>query len=311
MHLYQQQEDNERLFAKENKAETLKMHKDVLMAPCLAKFEADMAIEVEYFSEEGEFREDLAEISHGIEEMDAERVIWNILSTVILDGQITLQGIMGMYFEQIDVAMAFRKGRVLEPFIEAVLVNPLVSFKRVGKYLSLVREGELKLDITNYAYVLPPLMVEPVVTNGKAGYDTIPFHVITGGKLKQHGGEVCLDHINRLNAVQYTVDNRIFSFTQPKFNAEPKYLEKIARYESELEVNNRRKQFNLWLQELPEKLAVLRNTGNTFYYKHRYCIRGRSYLKAWHLDFIGNKFIRALVNTTDAEAIEGADYYIK
>jgi len=310
MFMYEQQIRNERKFAKENKDQVLLNHKDTLMKPCLAYFEDLMSKPVPFTNDANELRKDLIEIMPAVYSMNAKNVIWRILSTVILDRQITLQAVLGMYFESIDVDMPYRKGRVIEPFIDAVLASPYVELKQMGKYLHLVCNQNINLDVSNYAYVLPSLTNEPVLTNKGAGYETTPFHVITGGKLKQHDNELCLDHINRLNAVNYTADTRIMEFTTPTFSIKPKYLEKVSRYETEVEVESRRKQFNLWKDQLPQKLEVLEETGNKFHFKNRYCIRGRTYVKAWHLDYIGNKFIRALVNTSVKEKVEGANKYL-
>lgn len=310
MFMYKQQLDNERKFAKENKAEALLNYKDKLMSPCMAHFEAWKSEPVPFIDESGKLRQDLVEIIPAIYKLDAEATIWHILSSVILGNQLTLQAVMGMYFERIEVEMPYRKGRVIEPFIAAVLASPYIELQQLGKYLHLVCTQEINLPLTEYAYVLPTLSFEPVKTNKDAGYETIPFHVITGGKLKQHSGEVCLDHINRLNAVNYTTDNRIMSFTQPTFDSEPKYLDKESRYETEVETEGRRKQFTMWEEQLPHKLAVMQETGNKFHFKNRYCTRGRTYVKAWHLDYIGNKFIRAIVNTSVKEHVEGANKYL-
>jgi len=310
MFMYKQQIANEREFAKENKAEVLLNYKDTLMLPCMAHFEAYLSKPTAFVDETGKLRQDLTEIIPAVYKLDAKATIWHILSTVILDRQLTLQAVMGMYFDRIEVDMPYRKGRVLEPFLEAVLASPYIKLQQLGKYLHLVCTQELNLDVSDYAYVLPSLTCEPVETNKAAGYETMPFHIITGGKLKQHDGELCLDHINRVNAVNYTTDKRIMNFTQPTFDSEPKYLDKESRYETEVETESRRKQFTMWEEQLPHRLAVLEKTGNKFHYKNRYCTRGRTYVKAWHLDYIGNKFIRALVNTSVKERVEGANKYL-
>lgn len=305
-----QQHTLETKYAKHNRTEVLDAFKSDLLAPCLAYVEAWKQREINWFTPTGEMRKDLVEIVPEINRMDAEEVCWKILSTVLLDRNVTLQAIFGMFYNTIKVDMPYRKGRVLEVFIDAVEHSPFVELRMVGKYLNLCCTRKTLVDTANYSYVLPSLTYSPVLSNNNAGYESNQFHVITGGSLKQHDGDLCLDHINRMNAVCYSVDTRITRFTEPTFSDEPKWLSSKARYENPVEIEARRKQFNQWKDELPSRVNLLMRGSNRFFYKHRNDTRGRTYVKAWHLDFIGNKYARALVNPTIREHAEGVSDYI-
>lgn len=307
--MYNRQLQNELLFAKENKVQIIMKYKDSLMKPCLAFFEKwKNDFNLEDFT--GKRKGQQAVVHPIVLEMDAERVIWTIISSVIVEKRMTIQGVMGIFFERIKTDFPYHKGLVLEPFIQAVLASKHIIFKKEDKYLYLVCTKTLKTDVSKYAHVLPALQVEPVKTNKRAGYETIPFHVITGGKLNQHDGEVCLDHINRLNASTYSIDKRIWDYIRPKFDKGPKFLKKKGRNEKKIEILRRREQFELKLEQTPHKLLVLMEAGNRFHYLNYYCTRGRTYIKAHHLDFIGDKHIRAVVSTSTKELTTGVKDYV-
>ena len=299
-----QQDLNELVYAKSNRNLVLAGYKETLVAPMVAHVNAWLSQEFPF-----DTREDLQEIVLAVQNLDPEEVCWDILCNVLLDGSITLQAVLGMFFHQIECEMAYRKGRVLEVFIDAVLQCPQVELKLVGKYLNLVCKSKVNVNTDTYGYILPALYPEPVTDNSKAGYASAQFHVITGGKLKQNGGELCLDHINRLNFAMYSVDTRLMDLVKPVFESELKWKDKVGRYETEVEVEARLKQFMQFDRELPEKVKIMVDQGNQFFFKNRYDIRGRTYLKAYHFDYVGNKYSRALIHHSTKEHVLGADKY--
>ena len=285
-------------YASHNQGVALEKYKEYLMEPVNQAFEEYL----DDWIEQSITREDLQEIIPEVMKLD---IAWDILTTVLFEGRMSLQSIIGRYWEQIDVSKDFRKGRVLEPFIHAVESSPYIELKQGEKYLELVATKHVKP--TEHGYVLPALYPEEVKSNSDAGYQTVNFHVITGGKLKQHDGEKCLDHINRSNHNMYKIETRLGFMVQPEFDDTPKF--KKGAYETEPMIEERRKDFNRFVDELPSKRDAIIREGNKFCYKHRYDTRGRTYAKAYHFDYIGNKYIRALVQPVTGELVLGSDKY--
>lgn len=286
-------------YAEANRHLVLEKYKAELMEPVTEAFDeyldAWLLASIE--------REDLQEIIPEVMKLD---IAWDILVSVLFEGRMSLQSIIGRYWEQIDVSMVFRKGRVLEPFIHAVEQSPYVELKQGDKYLELVATRTMSKQ-SNHGYVLPALYPEEITDNHSAGYETVNFHVITGGKLKHHDGEKCLDHINRANHNMYKIETRLNYLVQPEFDSTPKW--KKGAYETDAQVEERRKDFIRFTDELPKKRDAIIREGNKFCYKHRYDTRGRTYAKAYHFDYIGNKYIRALVQPVVSEPVTGADKY--
>lgn len=304
--LVDQQKALELKYSKVTSALQLESHKEEFIKPCMEFFHmwCDLHPKLDRTD-----RPDLDDIEQGVLAFtEPEEVIWRILSNSLIKGSTTLQQVVGMYWDDIEVENNFRKGRVMEPFVTAVLKSPFVELKQGDKYLEITAKHALKQQFKN-SYVLPCLYPHAVKTNWDAGYEHEKFHVITGGKDKQHNGEVCLDHINRMAHTGYSLNTRVMFCVENVFDPEPKFVDKKGRYETAKEVIERENDFYIRQTELPERINDLVKLGNKFYFHPRYDYRGRTYLKAYHFDFIGDKYMRAITESTTKQVVEGADKY--
>lgn len=299
------QKELELKYNKENLGTLLEPMKEGLLTQPLAFIDSWLSQEFNFAD-----RPDLIEVVHAIKKLDKEEICWSIMTKVLLDESISIQAAMGMFFMTIGeyVPMPYRRGHVLDVFIHAVCSSGLITIERQGKYnflqatVSMGDRGQRE-----YSYVLPSIVPPKVQSNKNVAYGHM--HVITGGKLKQHDEEVCLDHIQRLSNIPYKVEDRILQMTKPVFEEKPKYKERKGRFETDDEVEERRKEFNRFNRELPTRIKIMQENGNEFYYGHRYDVRLRTYLKAYHFDFIGNKYCRAFVQPLKGKVVNGADEY--
>ena len=295
-------------YAKTTASYHIDSHKDELIKPCMVSFKKWMEEQPKI---DRTNRSDLDDIFIAVCDFaEPEEVIWRILSSALIQGKVSLQQVAGMFWDSIEVENNYRKGRVIEPFITAVLMSPFVELKLGEKYLEITAKQELAVEIKN-SYVLPCLFPHVVKNNWDAGYEHEKFHVITGGKLKQHGGDVCLDHINRMGHTGYSLNTRVMSCVKAEFDPEPKYLEKKGRYETAKDILEREDDFYRKQEELPEMIKDLVELGNKFYFHPRYDNRGRTYLKAYHFDFIGDKYMRAITESTSKQIVAGSDKYFQ
>ncbi len=306
MDKHEVQKQLELKYNKENLGSLLDTSKEGLLAVPLQYINEWLAQDFDYAS-----RPDLIDVVNAVHKLDAEEICWAMMTKVLLDEDISIQGVMGMFFTEIGkhCPMVYRRGHVLNVFIEAVCKSGLIEIKNMGKYNHLIATVSLgDRGQRNYSYTLPSIVPHKVESNRKAAYDHM--HVITGGKLKQHDGELCLDHIERLSNIPYKVEERLLDMTKPVFDETPKYKERIGKYETAEQVEDRRKEFNRFNRELPTRVKIMVDNGNEFYFGHRYCVRLRTYLKAYHFDFIGNKYCRAFVQPVKGELVQGAEEYV-
>lgn len=256
-------------------------------------------------------RPDLIDVMHAVKHLDAEEICWALITKVLLDESISIQGAMGMFFSNIGkyCPMPYRRGHVLNVYIQAICSSGLIEVKNMGKYNHLMATVSMgDRGQRNYGFTLPSIIPHKVKSNRNAAYEHM--HVITGGKLKQHDGELCLDHIERLSNIAYKVEDRLIDMIKPVFEEAPKYKERKGRHETAEEVEERRKDFIQFNHELPTRVYLMMANGNEFYFGHRYDTRLRTYLKAYHFDFIGNKYCRAFVQPVKGKLVTGAEEYV-
>lgn len=256
-------------------------------------------------------RPDLIHVVNSLYQLNTDELCWQLWSTVIVNKEISLQHAFGLVFEKIGkyVEMPYRRGHVLNILLCAVCSTNTVTVERKGKYNYLVSKVHInKPEQDRYGYILPSLVKHIPKNNNKASYDN--KHAITGGRLKTHDNEVCLDHLARLSSIPYQVETRIQQLTQPIFEDAAKYKERLGRFETEEEIEDRRIAFQRFKHELPNKIYIMLSHGNEFYLGHCYDTRLRTYLKAYHFDFVGNKYCRAFVQPKTGAYVDGVQEYL-
>lgn len=212
---------------------------------------------------------------------------------------VTVQSLIGLTFNSVDAEPKVKLA-VGEFLVNALLTNE-------GIDVSYSREIRITSKLDNHlpselGYILPN--ISPVRAKGnKTKYGTFSESVLTGGSLKQHNGELCLDHLNRMNKVEFVLTPELAQLVDMTFEAEPKYKDS-GLIEDASDIAKREKQFRTLKQELAGKCAQLLQYCTRFSYGHKYCTRGRTYLKAYHFNYQSLKFIRGLIQFADGEVIK-------
>ena len=223
------------------------------IAPCLNKLKSLLDKPID--------RPDLEEIHCVRETLNQEEVMWKLFHTVIFGKGTTVQQLLGLYWNQLDMQIGQRKARVMEPFFIALTASPYINVHKKG--VEFIFTSTIEVDVSDCGYVLPCLDLPVVVDNTSIGYGLSHDHVITGHPLKHHDKEICLDHINRLNSTCYKAENRLLSLFKPAFDSTPKL--KGSRYETIEEVSKREEVFNTYEKELPGKIQLMMDQGNKFH----------------------------------------------
>ena len=241
-----------------------------------------------------------------LDEEDLEKIMFKLISTVVLQKSVTAQQLTGMVFNKLRRNIA--KKVIVDILLNAVEACKFIKCRRVGMYLMFESTQALTKEIEDkkkqYSYILPSIDLPLTITdNTSIGYRSVTESVICGGYLKHHDLPLNLTHINKLNRNPYRVETRLQFLVKPKFNPEPK-LKDNGEMESDLDVSRRLKQFNQIISELPEKTRLLCNQGNRFYIHHKFDNGGRTYAKAYHLNYQGMAYSKAQVQAYNKEIVE-------
>ena len=151
---------------------------------------------------------------------------------------------------------------------------------------------ELETYIDNVTF-LPPMVCQPqpIDSNSKSGYLTHNDSLVLG-KGNHHGGDLCLDVINKQNAIPLKLDFDFLCANE---------LERNKPFESAEE----RDQWEKFAARSKQMFILMLNQGNRFYETHKVDKRGRLYSIGYHLNTQGSSFQKAMIELADEEIVEG------
>lgn len=210
----------------------------------------------------------------------------------------TLVGILRKHFEP-AVGASQQAADTLLAAAEADLVdwNPLTR-QFIVKF-DITREVQNELD--QYQFPLP-MVVQPaeVRSNRDTGYITEP--VSTGSiilKRNHHNDDVCLDHINRMNAVQFSIDEDTAFMIRNSW----KNLDKPKDNETKADYQKRVRAFDKYDRSSKDVITKVLSLGNEFHLTHKYDKRGRIYCQGYHINYQGTPWNKSVVQLADKELV--------
>ena len=158
---------------------------------------------------------------------------------------------------------------------------------------------QVQRDLDRYQYPLP-MVVQPlqVMTNRDTGYFTHRSSIIL--RKNHHDDDVCLDHINRVNSIRFSID---FDTAHMIANSW-RNLDKPKTGESRADFDKRVKAFEKYDASSKDVINKLLAYGNEFYLTHRYDKRGRVYCQGYHVNYQGAPWNKAVIELYDKEFVD-------
>jgi hypothetical protein len=235
-------------------------------------------------------------------ELDIAEIAWHCLVHCITQKDTTFTQVIGKFYKRfghetdrqnLESASEFIAILNQTPFIN--VIYPANSEEGVLMIHSNIKLGKrLEAYLDNQRFTLPSLIEPMELTNNKqTGYESIGGSVLLGGR--HHDNEVCLDHINRVNKVKFSLETRIFKKANPVFK---------DKDETEIERQKRLDNFKQCNRESGDIYARLVKAGNEFYLTNRYCSRGRTYAHGYHLNSQGDNFRKGVLVLAEKELVQ-------
>ncbi|MGV8863270.1 MAG: hypothetical protein ACOH2T_19150 [Pseudomonas sp.] len=156
-------------------------------------------------------------------------------------------------------------------------------------------------DLMRQYQYLPPMVVPPlkVTSNRGSGYTTILTDSLIL-KNNHHEGDLCLDSINRFNAIPLSINRDVVVGIRNNW----KHLDKAKPSESFEDYQTRVKAFVRYEKDSFFTIALMREMGNRFHLTHKPDKRGRTYCQGYHVSYQGNSWNKACVEFADKEYIQ-------
>lgn len=155
--------------------------------------------------------------------------------------------------------------------------------------------ADVQLELDKFQFPLPMVVRPELVENNKqTGYITSGGSVIL--RNNHHMDDVCLDHINRMNAIKFTINQDTASMVKNKWRD----LDKAKEGETKEDFERRKKAFEKYDRTAREVISML---TDDFYLTHRYDKRGRTYCQGYHVTYQGAPWNKAVVEFADKEIV--------
>jgi hypothetical protein len=208
----------------------------------------------------------------------------------------TMVGLLRKHYEPLHNASQLT-ANAIEHCVEAELVR----WDQVTKKLILEFNisPDVQEEIDRYQFPLPMVIPPMEVTNNReTGYVTQRGSIIL--KNNHHTDDVCLDHINRMNAIAFAIDETTSTMVQNKW----RNLDHAKDGETHEEYKKRVRAFDKYDRTSRTVINKVLSLGNRFYLTHRYDKRGRVYCQGYHTTYQGNDWNKAVIELCDKEYIE-------
>lgn len=159
--------------------------------------------------------------------------------------------------------------------------------------------NDVQQELDRFQFPLP-MVVAPkeVVHNKQSGY------LLTKGSIilrnNHHDEDVCLDHINRMNAIKLTINRDVATMVKNKW----RNLDKPKEGETREDFERRRRAFEKYDRTAKDVIGLLQKEGSDFYLTHKYDKRGRTYCQGYHVTYQGATWNKAVVEFANQELVE-------
>lgn len=158
--------------------------------------------------------------------------------------------------------------------------------------------ADVQEELDRYQFPLP-MVVKPkyVRHNLEVGYFNSKGSIIL--RDNHTNDDVCLDHINRMNAIKLTINTTTAKMIKNKW----RNLDKVKPGETRDDFERRKKAFEKYDRTSHAVMGLLTQEGNEIHLTHKFDKRGRTYCQGYHVSYQGNAWNKAVVEFFDKEVI--------
>ena len=215
-------------------------------------------------------------------EGDLEELVLSIF-TICLQGQQTYQGLVGMLAGKIPMTNKRDRLQTMAEVIAVVANTGLIRITRGSTIMvdtAYVLEGIPQADRHEIVHE-PPEEITKNFTDQEGS-------MLLGSSFNFHKGNICLDHINRMNKIQLTLNIPFLCAV----TEEPKKPITDA------------KKKNQWDKFVKDSRSRYLGIGRRpFHQLHKYDARGRVYACGYHVNYQGSSYKKAMVQLAKGEKL--------
>jgi hypothetical protein len=216
-------------------------------------------------------------------------IVLAAFTLTLIHHSLTYQAICGMMACRFDLDDHVDRIKTAAEVIALISKTGLINVTRSGSGTYILISTGYQLDD------IPDFDSHEIITRKPhrftANYDEEFGSLILGGKHNHHEDNICLDHLNRMNAIQLKL-NRPFL---RKYEEAPTFA---------LDTQKKADQWQNFVTGSYRTYIKLVRGGNRFHLVHRYDKRGRCYAEGYHVNTQGSSFKKAVVQLAQTEIVE-------
>jgi len=161
--------------------------------------------------------------------------------------------------------------------------------------------SDVQDELDRYQFPLP-MVVEP----RELRKNTDSAYIITGDgggsvilRNNHHDDDVCLDHLNRVNKIKFTLDNDTAKMIANRW----RNLDKPKPGETRQDFEKRKRAFDKFDRTARRVMEQVTQMGNEFHLTHKYDKRGRVYCQGYHVNYQGAAWNKAVIQLAEKELV--------
>ena len=223
---------------------------------------------------------------------------YDLLVQLVLHKRTTLPTMVGILRHHV------KEGASLQPIADMILKccehdlcdwNPMTN--QLVVRADITKEVQEELD--RYQFPLP-MVVEP--RKLRDNLDSAYISMNDGSVIlrdNHHDDDVCLDHLNRVNKIQFTLDNDTANMIRNRW----RNLDKPKTGESKQDFERRKRAFEKYDRTAKIVMSQVTRLGNQFWLTHKYDKRGRVYCQGYHINYQGAAWNKSVIQLADKEIV--------
>jgi len=206
--------------------------------------------------------------------------------TICLQGQQTYQALIGMTACKIPMTDKLDRLQTIAEVIAVISTTGLIRITKMGKGRSIIVDTEYQLKgiPTVDRHEVRMTKPEKITSN----FTDEEGSMLLGSHFNHHSGEICLDHLNRMNSIELKLNIPFLC----KIEEAPKKT--ITTYEQQIQWDN-------FVKESQSRYLGI--NIRSFYQLHKYDARGRCYAIGYHVNYQGSSFKKAITQLANKEKL--------
>lgn len=222
-------------------------------------------------------------------------LVLGVFTIILSNRALTYQALAGMLAGRFDYENHIDQVKTAAECVALISRTGLITVSRTGSGNYIMISSKYDIDD------MPEPERHEILTEPPPEF-TSNYHpdfgsLILGGRHNHHEGNICLDHINRMNRIELKL-NRPFL---RKYEEAPTFTftNKDGSHSQEKE-----DQWKNFIRTSYRAYIKLVRGGNRFYLNHKDDKRGRCYATGYHVNTQGTAFKKAIVQLAQTEIVE-------